>query len=54
MPGTHTPIISPHDFRKQNPDYVLVTAWNYLDAIRSQEMNYNGYWITPLPELRIY
>jgi SAM-dependent methyltransferase len=54
MPGTHTPIISPEDFRKQNPDYVLVTAWNYLDAIRSQEKNYNGYWITPLPELRIY
>lgn len=54
MPGTHTPIISPEDFRKQNPDYVLVTAWNYLDVIRSQEKNYNGYWITPLPELRIY
>ncbi len=54
MPGTHTPIISPQDFRNQSPDYVLVTAWNYLDAIRSQEKNYNGYWITPLPELRIY
>ena len=54
MPGTHTPIISPEAFKSQNPDYVMVTAWNYLEAIRSQEQNYAGYWITPLPELRIY
>jgi SAM-dependent methyltransferase len=53
MPGTHTPIVSPEEFSRHQPDYVFVSAWNYLDAIRANEPNYNGYWIVPLPEMRI-
>jgi SAM-dependent methyltransferase len=53
MPGTHTPIVSPEEFGRHQPDYVFVSAWNYLDAIRSNEPNYHGYWIVPLPEMRI-
>jgi hypothetical protein len=30
-----------------------VSAWNYLDAIRRNEPQYDGYWIVPLPEMRI-
>jgi SAM-dependent methyltransferase len=54
MPGTHTPIVSPEEFSRHQPDYVFVSAWNYLDAIRANESNYSGYWIVPLPEMRIH
>ena len=53
MPGTHTPIVSPDEFKQASPDYVFVSAWNYLDAIRGNEPQYEGYWIVPLPEMRI-
>lgn len=52
MPGTHTPIHLPEVFRKaKEPSVVLVTAWNYLDAIRRNEAWYQGLWVTPLPTL---
>ena len=54
MPGTHTPIVSPEEFGRHQPDYVFVSAWNYLDAIRANEPGYDGYWIVPLPEMRIH
>ena len=56
MPGTHTPIVGPERFRAQDPqpDYVFVSAWNYLDAIRRNEPAYEGCWIVPLPEMRLY
>jgi C-methyltransferase C-terminal domain len=56
MPGTHTPIVSPDEFKAQTPapDYVFVSAWNYLDAIRGNEPQYEGYWIVPLPEMRVH
>lgn len=54
MPGTHTPIVSPEEFKAASPDYVFVSAWNYLDAIRGNEPQYKGYWIVPLPEMRVY
>ena len=54
MPGTHTPIVAPEQFKSARPDYVFASAWNYLDAIRGNEPQYEGYWIVPLPEMRIY
>jgi SAM-dependent methyltransferase len=54
MPGTHTPIVSPDEFKQASPDYVFVSAWNYLDAIRGNEPQYEGYWIVPLPEMRVH
>lgn len=52
MPGTHTPICLPEEFRQSEPpDLVLVTAWNYLDAIRRNESWYQGLWLAPLPTL---
>ena len=54
MPGTHTPIVSPESFAEARPDYVFCSAWNYLDAIRANEPQYEGYWIVPLPETRIF
>jgi SAM-dependent methyltransferase len=54
MPGTHTPIVTPEQFKQAAPDYVFASAWNYLEAIRANEPQYDGYWIVPLPEMRIY
>ena len=54
MPGTHTPIVSPEEFGRHDPDYVFVSAWNYLDAIRANEPQYGGYWLVPLPEMRVH
>lgn len=54
MPGTHTPIVSPSEFKAVRPDYVFASAWNYLAAIRANEPQYAGYWVVPLPEMRVY
>jgi len=54
MPGTHTPIVFPTELRKHPPDYIFVTAWNYVDAIRQNESWFNGTWVTPLPDLRMF
>lgn len=52
MPGTHTPIVSPEEFRRAPiPDFVFVAAWNYLDAIRRTEAWYPRVWVVPLPQL---
>jgi methylation protein EvaC len=52
MPGTHTPIVFPAALKRNPPEYIFVTAWNYADLIRSKEDWYGGIWVTPLPELR--
>jgi hypothetical protein len=52
MPGTHTPILFPDKLKVDPPEYIFVTAWNYLDLIRSKEAWFRGVWTVPLPELR--
>lgn len=54
MPGTHTPIVFPDKLRESPPDYIFVSAWNYVENIRSQEKWYRGVWSVPLPELRFF
>ena len=54
MPGTHTPIVFPDALRKNPPDYIFVTAWNYADHIRAKEAWFRGIWSTPLPDLRFF
>ncbi len=54
MPGTHTPIVFPENFRENAPDYVFVSAWNYADLIRSKENWFKGTWSVPLPDLRFF
>ena len=52
MPGVHTPIVYPDEFRKRPPDYCLVTAWNYFEQIRNKHPEYKGVWVLPAPEMR--
>lgn len=54
MPGTHTPIVFPDELKKNPPDYVFITAWNYAPQIQAKENWFKGTWVTPLPEMRFF
>lgn len=54
MPGTHTPIVFPDEFKRMPPEYILITAWNYADVICPKESWFRGVWSVPLPDLRFF
>jgi novobiocin biosynthesis protein NovU/D-mycarose 3-C-methyltransferase len=54
MPGTHTPIVFPTELKKNPPDYIFITAWNYADVIKAKEPWFEGVWITPLPDMKLF
>jgi hypothetical protein len=54
MPGVHTPIVFPDEMKKNPPDYVFITAWNYAAGIAAKEQWFTGVWATPLPDLRFF
>ena len=56
-PGTHIPVLPYDQFRKSNPDYVLLFAWNHAEEIMKKETDYmksNRHWITYIPEVKIH
>jgi SAM-dependent methyltransferase len=55
-PGKHVPVVAPSYIAEVWPDYLVILAWNFADAIiaNNQEyLNKGGHFIVPLPELRI-
>lgn len=55
-PGAHIPIYSPEKITQLKPDYVLLLAWNYADAILKKEdkLRKQGVkFIIPVPEVKI-
>ena len=55
-PGAHIPVLPYDQFRKSNPDYVLLFAWNHATEIMKKERDYMGsdrHWITYIPEVKI-
>jgi methylation protein EvaC len=56
-PGAHIPVLPYDQFRKSNPDYVLLFAWNHAEEIMKKEADYmrdNRHWITYIPEVKVH
>ena len=56
MPGVHIPIHPPEKLYESKPDYVLLLAWNYADAIlkKERDLRKKGVkFIIPVPHVRV-
>lgn len=54
--GTNIPIYSEEDMRKENPSYLLVLPWHFIEEFRERENNYirgGGKLIVPCPKFQI-
>lgn len=55
-PGCHIPVLSSEELYVRRPDYVVILAWNYADAIIKRHQRFideGGKFVVPLPELRL-
>jgi|SRR5687767_467577 SAM-dependent methyltransferase len=55
-PGTHIPVVRPERLLADQPDYVLLLAWNFVDEIVAQQAEYQkrgGKFMVPVPEVRV-
>jgi hypothetical protein len=55
LPGKHIPVVHERILFKEQPDYVVILAWHYADAImkRLKAAGLRSDFVIPLPDLRI-
>ena len=55
LPGKHIPIVNNEKILKDQPDYVILLAWHYADAIINEwkSRGLKSTFIIPLPDLKI-
>lgn len=54
--GTNIPIISEQEMREQNPNYLLVLPWHFIDEFERREQNYiqsGGALVLPCPQFKV-
>lgn len=55
-PGYHIPVMPSSAIYERRPDYLLILAWNFADAIVQNHRDFGqtgGRFIVPLPELKV-
>jgi SAM-dependent methyltransferase len=55
-PGTHIPVVPTERLLQDQPPYVLLLAWNFVDEILQQQQEYRrrgGKFITPVPKVKV-
>lgn len=52
LPGVHQEVLDPSVLEVDQPDAVLVLAWNWAAAIMAQHPSYRGDWYVPAPTFR--
>lgn len=56
-PGKHIPVLPASELYEKMPDYAVILAWNFADAIiknHEQYLTRGGKFIVPLPKIRVY
>ena len=55
-PGMHIPVLPSSELIVRQPDYTVILAWNFADAIIAQNQQYlraGGHFIVPLPNIKV-
>ena len=55
-PGVHIPVLPSSELIVRQPDYTVILAWNFADAIIAQNQQYlraGGHFIVPLPNIKV-
>ncbi len=56
-PGLHVPVLSSAAIAERRPDYLLILAWNFAEAIIAKNQAFRdggGQFIVPLPSVSVY
>ena len=55
-PGSHVPVLAPQELYQRKPDYVVILAWRFSEAIIKSHQSYleqGGHFIVPVPQVKV-